>query len=77
LGHIIVSVLGMRASNHFGCRSIDYQSFDYAGTAAGALGHSMRYTPREPKAYARSTVPVWRVRAARMREPSPITRWPC
>jgi hypothetical protein len=38
LGHIIVGVLGMRASNHFGGRSIDYQSFDYAGTAAGALG---------------------------------------
>jgi hypothetical protein len=38
LGHIIVDVLGMRASNHFGGRSIDYQSFDYAGTTAGALG---------------------------------------
>ena len=38
LGHIIVGVLGMRASNHFGGRPIDYQSFDYAGTAAGALG---------------------------------------
>jgi hypothetical protein len=38
LGHIIVGVLGMRASNHFGGRSIDYQSFDYAGTAAGAPG---------------------------------------
>jgi hypothetical protein len=29
LGHIIVGVFGMRASNHFGGRSIDYQSFDY------------------------------------------------
>lgn len=38
LGHVIVGVLGMRASNHFGGRSIDYQSFDYAGTAANALG---------------------------------------
>lgn len=37
LGHIIVGVLGARASNHFGDRSINYQSFDYAGTAAGAL----------------------------------------
>jgi hypothetical protein len=37
LGHIIVGVLGARASNHFGNRSINYQSFDYAGTAAGAL----------------------------------------
>jgi hypothetical protein len=37
LGHIIVGVLGARASNHFGNRSINYQSFDYAGTAVGAL----------------------------------------
>ena len=37
LGHVIVGVLGGRASNHFGGRSIDYQSFDYAGTAVGAL----------------------------------------
>jgi hypothetical protein len=37
LGHVIVGVLGVRASNHFGARSIDYQSFDYAGTADGAL----------------------------------------
>src|SRR5918998_2149221 len=37
LGHLIVGVLGMRASNHFGDRSIDYQTFDYAGTATGAL----------------------------------------
>ena len=37
LGHIIVGVLGTRASNHFGDRSINYQNFDYAGTAAEAL----------------------------------------
>jgi hypothetical protein len=37
LGHIIVGVLGTRASNHFGDRSINYQDFDYAGTAAEAL----------------------------------------
>ncbi len=37
LGHIIVGVLGMRAGNHFGARSIDYQTFDYAGSAAAAL----------------------------------------
>ncbi len=37
LGHLIVGVLGSRGSNHFGDRSIDYQSFDYAGTAAQAL----------------------------------------
>lgn len=37
LGHIIVGVLGTRAGNHFGDRTIDYQTFDYAGTVAGAL----------------------------------------
>ena len=37
LGHIIVGVLGTRTGNHFGDRTIDYQTFDYAGTAAGAL----------------------------------------
>lgn len=45
LAHVIVGVFGMRAVNHFGWRpdflpdgaSVDYMSFDYAGTAAGAL----------------------------------------
>ncbi|MGH4019544.1 MAG: DinB family protein [Pseudonocardiaceae bacterium] len=37
LGHVIVGVLGMRAGNHFGARPVDYETFDYAGTAAGAL----------------------------------------
>ncbi|MGH8901188.1 MAG: DinB family protein [Egibacteraceae bacterium] len=37
LGHLIVGVLGSRASNHFGAGGIDYETFDYAGTAAGAL----------------------------------------
>jgi hypothetical protein len=37
MGHIIVGVLGIRASNHFGDRSITYQNFDYAGTAGEAL----------------------------------------
>ncbi len=37
LGHLIVGVLGSRASNHFGDGSIAYPTFDYAGTAAGAL----------------------------------------
>ncbi|MDQ3610318.1 MAG: DinB family protein [Actinomycetota bacterium] len=37
LGHLIVGVLGSRASNHFGDRSIVYATFDYAGTAAEAL----------------------------------------
>lgn len=37
LGHVIVGVLGMRVASHFGGPTMDYQSFDYAGTAAGAL----------------------------------------
>lgn len=37
LGHIIVGVLGMRVASHFGGPDMDYRSFGYAGTAAGAL----------------------------------------
>lgn len=37
LGHVIVGVLGIRASNHFGDRSMRYETFDYAATAARAL----------------------------------------
>jgi len=37
LGHIIVGVLGVRTAAHFGGPPCDYASFDYAGTAAGAL----------------------------------------
>jgi hypothetical protein len=37
LGHIIVGVLGARVAAHFGGPPVDYQTFDYAGTAARAL----------------------------------------
>ena len=37
LGHIIVGVLGARIGSHFGGQPVEYQSFDYAGTAAAAL----------------------------------------
>ena len=37
LGHIVVGVLGARNAAHFGGPPTDYASFDYAGTAAGAL----------------------------------------
>lgn len=37
LGHIIVGVLGVSVGNHFGGPPIDYQTFDYTGTAAAAL----------------------------------------
>ncbi|RZL80083.1 MAG: DinB family protein [Rhodococcus sp. (in: high G+C Gram-positive bacteria)] len=37
LGHIIVGVFGARIGNHFGGPPVDYQSFEYAGTAARAL----------------------------------------
>jgi hypothetical protein len=37
LAHLIVGCLGMRTAAHFGGPPVDYQSFDYAGTAARAL----------------------------------------
>ncbi|ASO18299.1 hypothetical protein FHR81_002701 [Actinoalloteichus hoggarensis] len=37
LGHVIVGVLAMRNAAHFGRAHTDYQSFEYAPTAAGAL----------------------------------------
>jgi hypothetical protein len=37
LGHVVVGVLGMRNAAHFGRAPVDYASFDYSGTAAGAL----------------------------------------
>ena len=37
LAHIIVGVLGARAASHFGGPSVRWASFEYAGTAAGAL----------------------------------------
>lgn len=37
LAHIIVGVFGMRVAGHFSGPAVDYLSFGYAGTAAGAL----------------------------------------
>ncbi len=37
LAHLIVGVLGTRNASHFGGPPVDYQGFDYAGTADGAL----------------------------------------
>lgn len=37
LAHIIVGVLAARVHGHFGGPEADYQTFDYAGTAEGAL----------------------------------------
>jgi hypothetical protein len=37
LGHVIVGVLPVRNAAHFGRAEIDYQSFEYATTAADAL----------------------------------------
>ncbi|HEV7166510.1 MAG TPA: DinB family protein [Micrococcaceae bacterium] len=37
LGHILVGVLGMRTASHFGGPPVDYQDFDYPGTASEAL----------------------------------------
>lgn len=37
LGHLIVGVLAMRNTSHFGREAVDYQSHTYAGTATEAL----------------------------------------
>jgi hypothetical protein len=37
LGHVIVGVLAARNAAHFGRAPADYQSFEYAATATGAL----------------------------------------
>lgn len=37
LAHVIVGVLAMRSASHFGRAATDYDTFEYAGTAAGAL----------------------------------------
>jgi DinB superfamily len=37
LAHIIVGIFGMRVASHFGGPAVDYETFTYAGTAAGAL----------------------------------------
>lgn len=38
LAHIIVGCFGSRNASHFGGPPADYPTWDYAGTAAGALG---------------------------------------
>ena len=37
LAHLIIGVFGARVRGHFGGPEADYQTFDYAGTARGAL----------------------------------------
>ena len=38
LAHLIVGVFGLRAAAHFGGPPVSYETYPYAGTAAGALG---------------------------------------
>lgn len=45
LGHVIVGVLAMRNASHFGGAPADYESWEYAGTAAGALPSSTSSSP--------------------------------
>ncbi|WP_336712776.1 DinB family protein [Arthrobacter sp. USHLN218] len=37
LGHILVGILGARNASHFGGPAVDYESYDYPGTADKAL----------------------------------------
>ena len=46
LGHILVGVLGTRNASHFGGPAVDYESFDYPGTADGALALLDEYYAR-------------------------------
>ena len=46
LGHILVGVLGSRNASHFGGPPADCETFDYPGTAAGALSLLDEYYAR-------------------------------
>ena len=37
LGHLVVSCLGMRSASHFGAPPVSHETWEYAGTADGAL----------------------------------------
>ena len=37
IGHLVVGVLGARVASHFGGPPCDYETWDYPGTASGAL----------------------------------------
>jgi hypothetical protein len=37
IGHLVVGVLGARVASHFGGPPVEYQTFEYAGTAEQAL----------------------------------------
>jgi DinB superfamily len=76
LGHLIVGVLGSRASNHFGAGGVDYETFDYAGTAVGALGQLDEMYDAWVQGCADSVTKIWHVRADRWKDRSPTTRWP-
>lgn len=43
LAHVIVGVLGARVAGHFGGTPVDYFTFEYADTAAGALAQLDEY----------------------------------
>jgi hypothetical protein len=46
LGHILVGVLGVRSAAHFGGPAVNYQDFDYPGTADAALALLDEYYER-------------------------------
>jgi hypothetical protein len=62
LAHVVVGVLGMRNASHFGRPATDYMSFEYSGTAAGALSQL-------DEEYARWTEGVRRLRAEGLLRP--------
>jgi len=69
MAHLVVGVLGMRAAAHFAEPAMDYQTFDYADTAEGALAQLARrpntHGRTDPAHQPRSRPPRRRDRAAR------------
>jgi hypothetical protein len=62
LGHILVGVLGARVASHFGGTPVDYDSYDYPGSAADALA-------RLDEVYARWTDGVRALGEAGLEQP--------
>ena len=75
LGHVIVGVLGMRNAAHFDRAPVDYSTFSYSGTAAGALTHLEHELGFGSTASARSAKPGLAGPAVPPRDRSPTRRW--
>jgi hypothetical protein len=75
MGHIIVGVLGIRASNHFGDRRSPTRISTTRARPPKRYVSSTSPTPHGVTAFVRSAVLACRVRVAPMRALLLITRW--